>query len=100
MDRLEKRGVTIPVVPGILPVGNFAQVKKFSAMCGASVPAWLEQIFAGLDADPARRNDASIKVASEQCQKLLAAGVTHLHFYTLNRADLTAAICRAIGIRN
>lgn len=96
-DRLEKRGITIPVVPGILPIGNFAQVKKFSAMCGASIPAWLEEKFGGLDQNPARRNEASINLAAEQCRKLLAAGVQHLHFYTLNRADLTAGVCRLLN---
>ena len=97
-ERLEKRGVTIPVVPGILPIGNFAQVKKFSAMCGASIPGWLEEMFGGLDQDPTRRNETSINLAAEQCRKLLASGVNHLHFYTLNRADLTAGVCKLLGI--
>ena len=99
MDRLEKRGVTIPVVPGILPVGNFAQVKKFSAMCGASVPLWLENLFEGLDRDPLKRNAVSVSVAAQQCRELIKAGVNQLHFYTLNRADLTAAVCHMLGVR-
>ena len=99
MDRLEKQGISIPVVPGILPVGNFAQVKKFSAMCGASVPLWLEKLFDGLDHAPLKRNAVSISVATEQCRQLIRSGARHLHFYTLNRADLTAAVCHMLGIR-
>lgn len=96
IERAHKTGIHIPIVPGILPVGNFAQVIKFSAMCGASVPDWMKQAFEGLDQDPVARNAMAIKVASEQCKKLLDGGVSHLHFYTLNRADLTTAICKAL----
>lgn len=96
IDRVRAHGITIPVVPGILPIGNFAQLKKFSAMCGATVPEWLEKRFEGLDNDPARRNQVAIEVATELCGKLLAADVSHLHFYTLNRADLTTAIYKAL----
>ena len=99
IERLQKRGVTIPVVPGILPVGNFSQVRKFSAMCGASIPLWLNKLFDGLDRDPILRNAVAISVAAEQCRKLLEFGVKDLHFYTLNRADLTAAVCHMLGIR-
>ncbi len=99
IERVRASGVTIPIVPGILPVGNVAQVKKFSAMCGASVPAWLEQLFDGLDADPATRNLVAVTVAAEQCRRLVEFGCDHLHFYTLNRADLSAAICRLLGVK-
>jgi methylenetetrahydrofolate reductase (NADPH) len=99
IEKVRAAGVTIPIVPGILPVGNVAQVKKFSAMCGASVPAWLDKLFDGLDNDPAMRNLVAVSVASEQCRKLMEFGCEHLHFYTLNRADLTAAVCRILGIR-
>jgi methylenetetrahydrofolate reductase (NADPH) len=94
LELVRKAGITIPIVPGILPIGNFAQVKKFSAMCGATVPDWLEKLFAGLDDKPDLRFETAVNVASEQCRELLEAGVTHLHFYTLNRADLTMAVCR------
>lgn len=97
IERVRAAGVTIPVVPGILPVGNVAQVKKFSAMCGASVPAWLDTLFEGLDNDPAMRNLVAVSVAAEQCRQLLGFGCEHLHFYTLNRADLTAAVCHLLG---
>lgn len=99
VERVRKAGITIPVVPGILPVGNVAQVKKFSAMCGASVPLWLETLFDGLDNDPAMRNLVAVSVAAEQCHRLMAFGCTDLHFYTLNRADLTQAVCHLLGVR-
>jgi methylenetetrahydrofolate reductase (NADPH) len=99
LDRVRRAGITIPVIPGILPVGNFAQVKKFSAMCGASVPGWLHALFEGLDNEPLKRNAVAVSVATEQCRQLLKAGVDHLHFYTLNRADLTAATCHLLGIQ-
>jgi len=99
MDRVRAAGITIPIVPGILPVGNVAQVKKFSAMCGASVPAWLEKLFDGLDNNPAMRNLVAVTVAAEQCHRLMDFGCKDLHFYTLNRADLTAAVCHILGVR-
>lgn len=99
LDRVRAAGIKIPIVPGILPVGNVAQVRKFSAMCGATVPHWLDDLFEGLDNDPAMRNQVAVAVAAEQCRRLIASGVTQLHFYTLNRADLTAATCRILGIR-
>ena len=99
IEKVRSAGITIPIVPGILPVGNVAQVKKFSAMCGASVPDWLDKLFDGLDNDPAMRNLVAVSVASEQCRRLMEFGCEHLHFYTLNRADLTAAVCRILGIR-
>lgn len=99
VERARKSGINIPIVPGILPVSNVAQVKKFSAMCGAGVPSWLEKLFDGLDSDPAMRNLVAVSVASEQCRKLMEFGCEHLHFYTLNRADLTAAICRILGVK-
>jgi len=99
LDRVRKAGITIPIIAGILPVGNFAQVTKFSAMCGASIPAWLSTLFEGLDHEPLKRNSVAVGVATEQCRQLLAHGVDHLHFYTLNRADLTGAICHLLGLR-
>lgn len=100
MERVRRAGITIPIVPGILPVGNVAQVKRFSAMCGASVPLWLEKLFDGLDHDPAKRNLIAVTVAAEQCYRLMDFGCTDLHFYTLNRADLSAALCHMLGLRN
>lgn len=97
--RAEKAGITVPIVPGILPVTNFAQVVKFSAMCGATVPDWLARLFEGLDEDSETRKLVAATVVAEQCQALQAAGVNEFHFYTLNRADLSYAISHILGIR-
>jgi 5,10-methylenetetrahydrofolate reductase, prokaryotic form len=99
VDRAEKAGIGVPIIPGILPVTNFAQVVKFAGMCGASIPAWMPELFAGLDNDPDTRRLVAAAVAVEQCQRLHAGGVKNFHFYTLNRADLTFAICHVLGVR-
>ncbi|MDX1974709.1 MAG: methylenetetrahydrofolate reductase [NAD(P)H] [Rickettsiales bacterium] len=98
LERARKAGITIPIVPGLLPITNLAQVLKFSAMCGASVPDWVQQAFVGLEQDVPARNQKAIEIAVEQGEKLRALGVEHLHFYTLNRADLTQAICARLGV--
>ena len=97
-DRARAAGVTVPLVPGILPVTNFAQVQKFAASCGASVPAWMTRLFDGLDDDPETRRLVAASIAAEQCRRLQAEGVDEFHFYTLNRAELIVAICRMIGL--
>lgn len=99
VQKARDAGITIPIVPGLLPVTNFNQLKKFSAMCGATVPRWLENLFDGLDSNPAHRNHVAVIVAAEQCRILREAGVEDFHFYTLNRADLTLAICHILGVR-
>lgn len=98
LERVRKAGIAIPVVPGILPIGNFAQAVKFSAMCGASVPDWLKKEFEGLDENPEKRNAKAIEIATKQCEQLRAMDVGDLHFYTLNRADLTLGVCKSLGI--
>jgi methylenetetrahydrofolate reductase (NADPH) len=99
LDRCHARGITVPIVPGILPVSNFAQVKRFSNMCGASVPMWLEKLFEGLEEDEATRRMVAATVAAEQVRILQANGVDEFHFYTLNRPDLTYAIVHILGAR-
>src|SRR5260221_10838902 len=99
VERARAAGITVPIVPGILPVTNFAQVKKFAAQCGAAVPPWMAAQFEGLDDDPETRRFVAASIASEQCRLLQANGVGEFHFYTLNRADLTVAICHMIGVR-
>jgi methylenetetrahydrofolate reductase (NADPH) len=98
-DRAAGAGVTVPVVPGILPVTNFGQVRKFSAACGASIPDWMAVHFEGLDDDPDTRRLVAASIAAEQCRRLHANGVHEFHFYTLNRADLIVAICHLLGVR-
>ena len=99
LERARKAGITIPIVPGIIPIGNFIQIKKFSAMCGASVPDWLGKKFTGLEDKPEESKKIAVEVAASQCRELLASGAEHLHFYTLNRADLTEKICAVAGVR-
>ncbi len=99
LERVLAAGIDVPVVPGILPVTNFAQVKRFSAMCGATVPGWMADLFEGLDEDPETRKLVAASIAAEQCRVLQANGVNEFHFYTLNRANLTYAIARILGLR-
>lgn len=98
-DRASKAGIDVPIVPGIMPVTNFANVQRFSKLCGASVPLWLERIFTGLEDDPETRKLVAATIAGQQCQILRAEGVDRFHFYTLNRADLAYAICHMLGLR-
>ena len=98
-DRAAARGINVPIVPGILPVTNFKQVQQFSARCGASVPRWLAGLFEGLDDDPETRKLVAAHVAGQQCRMLQEEGVQEFHFYTLNRPELTRAICRLLGVR-
>lgn len=99
LDRARGAGITVPIVPGILPVTNFKQLLRFSSTCGASVPAWLADLFEGLDTDPETRKLVAATVAAEQCRRLQQGGVSEFHFYTLNRADLAYAICHILGVR-
>jgi len=98
-DRAAASGLAVPIVPGILPVTNFAQLKRMAAGCGASIPAWMGAHFDGLDDDPDTRRLVAASLAAEQCRRLQANGVNEFHFYTLNRADLLVAICHLLGVR-
>ena len=98
-DHCATAGIDSLIVPGILPITRFAQMTKFAAHCGASVPEWLRDRFEGLDDDTETRNLIAANVAIEQVQRLQAEGVDEFHFYTLNRSELTVAICHALGIR-
>jgi len=98
-DRVRAAGIDVPLVPGILPVTNFAQLKRMSAACGASIPAWMGGHFDGLDDDPDTRRLVAASLAAEQCRRLHANDVHEFHFYTLNRADLIVAICHLLGVR-
>jgi methylenetetrahydrofolate reductase (NADPH) len=98
-DRCAGAGIRANLVPGILPITRFPQLLRFAARCGATVPAWLRQRFDGLEDDPETRSLIAANVAIEQVQRLREHGVQEFHFYTLNRAELTYAICHALGLR-
>ncbi len=98
-DRAAAAGITAPIVPGILPITNVAQTRKFAKACGASFPPSLEQVFEGLDTHPETRQLVAATVAAELCTQLRAGGVREFHFYTLNRAEMTKALCHLLGKR-
>lgn len=98
-DRCVAAGITASIVPGILPITRFPQMQRFAQRCGASVPSSLAARFAGLDDDASTRQMISFAFAIEQVQKLQQHGINEFHFYTLNRSELTYAICHALGIR-
>jgi methylenetetrahydrofolate reductase (NADPH) len=98
-DRCTQAGIHAPIVPGILPITRFPQVLRFAKACGASIPQWLHERFAGLDDDHETRRLIAAAVAIEQVEALSRHGVREFHFYTLNRAELTYAICYALGLR-
>jgi methylenetetrahydrofolate reductase (NADPH) len=98
-DDAAAAGIDAELVPGILPVSNVAQTRKFAAMCGAAIPPWMDKLFEGLDDLPAARQLVAATVAAELCGQLYAGGVRQFHFYTLNRAELAYAICHLLGLR-
>ena len=98
-DRCATIGIESSIVPGILPITRFPQLERFAAMCGASVPDWLRERFAGLDDDAETRGMIAASVAIEQARLLEKEGIDEFHFYTLNRSELTYAICHALGVR-
>jgi methylenetetrahydrofolate reductase (NADPH) len=99
-DQVRAAGVTIPILPGIMPVTNYKALIKMAGPCGIDLPAWLGNLFEGLDADPDTRRLLAGAVAAEMCAKLEEEGFSDFHFYTLNRADLVYAICRVLGVRD
>lgn len=98
-DRAAAAGITVPIVPGLMPVTHFAQNANFAKKTGTSVPQWMYGLFEGLDDDPGTRELVSASLAVEQVKRLVTGGVSEFHFYTLNRADLSYAICHVLGIR-
>jgi methylenetetrahydrofolate reductase (NADPH) len=99
LDLCLAAGIKAPIVPGIMPVSNFAQAARFSAMCGASIPNWMGRLFEGTENDPEIRRMVGMVIAAEQVRLLQANGVDEFHFYTLNRPDLTYAIAHVLGVR-
>lgn len=98
-DRVRAAGVTVPLIPGVMPVSNFKGLSRMSAACGASIPDWLAAHFDGLDDDPETRKLLAASIAAETCARLQEEGFSDFHFYTLNRAELVYAICRVLGVR-
>lgn len=98
-DKAAAAGIDTEIMPGIMPVSNFAAIKRMSGMCNTDVPHWMAHLFEGLDDHPAARQLVAATIAAELCRRLYAGGVRHFHFYTLNRAELAYAICHLLGKR-
>ena len=98
-DEAAAAGIDVEIGPRILPVSNVATTRRFAQSCGATIPRWLDELFEGLDDLPAARQLIAATVAAELCGQLYAGGVRHFHFYTLNRAELSYAICHLLGVR-
>jgi len=99
VDRASAAGITAPIVPGIQPIHSFKQISGFAARCGASIPAWLEERFMGLEEDQETHALVASAVAAEQVLELVDNGITEFHFYTLNRSNLVLALARLLGYR-
>lgn len=97
LDRALAAGITAPILPGIMPVTNFAAIRRMSG--NTEIPGWMIQLFDGLDERPGPRAMVSATIATDQCRRLYQGGVRDFHFYTLNRADQTYAICHLLGLR-
>ena len=98
-DRAAAAGIGVPIIPGILPVTNFQQTRKFAAACGSRLPDWMAAVFEGLDDHPDTRQLVAATLAAELCTRLYAGGVREFHFYTLNRPEMTRALCHLLGRR-
>lgn len=98
LDSARQAGITAPIVPGIMPVANFANIRRFSQRCGTNVPAWMHELFDGLEDAPEVHQMVAATVAAEQCRRLAEHGITQFHFYTMNKPELTAATCRFLGV--
>ncbi len=98
-DRCRAAGISVPIVAGIMPIGSFSRVRNFAGRCGTKIPDWMPELFAGLEDAPDVHQLVAATVAAEQCRELAERGVRNFHFYTMNRAELTAATCRILGVR-
>jgi len=99
VNKAREKGITVPIIPGILPVTNFKRVVTFAEETGTSIPKWMFELFSDLDNDPETLQLVAASVAAEQCRILYANGIRDFHFYTLNHAELTYAICHILGVR-
>lgn len=98
-DRCVSAGIDVEIIPGILPVSNFKQAKKFADMTNVRIPAWVAQMFDGLDDDAETRKLVGANIAMDMVKILSREGVKDFHFYTLNRAEMSYAICHTLGVR-
>ena len=99
VDGTLKRGINIPIIPGILPVTNCKRTLQFAKKMNCEMPLDLIEMFKGLDSDQETRKLVAVTIVYDQCRKLIDGGIEDFHFYTLNRADLSFAICHILGIR-
>ncbi len=97
-DRARSAGITAPIVAGIMPITSFSGIKAFAERCGTDMPDWLNRVFEGLDEQPEVRQLVAATVAAEQCRELIKHGIHEFHFYTMNKPELTTAICRILGV--
>ncbi len=99
VEKARSSSIEIPIIPGILPILNFTRVQELAAKCGTHIPDWLIKLFDGIEASSSVNNMLAAAVTIEQCEKLYEAGVRNFHFYTLNKFDLTRAVCHSLGLR-
>lgn len=99
VEKARDAGITAPIVPGILPITDYQRSAQFAKRCGIHVPPWIQSLFEGLEDEPETRELVAAAIAVELCSELMEHGVRAFHFYTLNRAELTRAICRALRFR-
>ncbi|MEM7741705.1 MAG: methylenetetrahydrofolate reductase [NAD(P)H] [Pseudomonadota bacterium] len=99
VEKVRAAGISVPIVPGIMPITNFGALQRMAKLCDASIPPRLERLFGHLDDDPKTRQLVAATIAAEQCHDLVERGVTDLHFYTLNKADLAFALCHMLGVK-
>ncbi len=99
LNKVRKKNIKIPIIPGILPITNCKRTLEFSQSMNCTIPIWLQNMFKGLDSDPETRKLVAANIAADQCKDLVKEGINEFHFYTLNRADLSFAICHILGIR-
>jgi methylenetetrahydrofolate reductase (NADPH) len=97
VDEARGLGVDVPIVPGIMPIGNFSQLARFSDACGADIPRWIRKRMEAYGDDSASIRAFGLEVVTAMCERLLAGGAPGLHFYTLNQAGLTLEICKRLG---
>lgn len=98
-DEADRAGITAPIVPGIMPVLNFAKISNFSARCGTRIPDWMAELLGDLDDAPEVQPLVAANMAAEQCRRLVEHGIRDFHFYTMNRPALSVATCRMLGVR-